>query len=93
MLVTLTLVDSLLFGSVKVTVTGQKALGGPVTVIWSDVAPGGTTPELGSAEATLGSLLACQVKSPVDDASLVMNTVQTVGSPVADRHFELVFSE
>jgi hypothetical protein len=93
MLVTLMLVDSSVFGSVKVTVTGQKALGGTVTVIWSDVAPGGTTPELESAVATSGSLLACQLKSPVDDASLVMNTRQTVGSPVSDSHPDSVFSE
>ena len=70
----------------KVTVTGHGEPDGTVTVILSEDDPRGTVPELGSIEATLGSLVASQLKSSVEDASLVIITVQTVGSPVAESH-------
>lgn len=85
-LVTLILVEPLVLGSRKVTVTGQGEPDPTVTVISSEDAPGETVPDGGMMEATLGSLLASQLKSSVDDTSLVITTLQTVGSPVADSH-------
>ena len=89
-LVTLTLVVPLVLESVKATVTGHGEPDGTVIVISSEADPRGTIPELGSTEATLGSLLTSQLKSSVEEESLVMTTVQTVGLPVADSHFERV---
>jgi hypothetical protein len=78
------LVDPLVLESAKVTVTGHGEPDGTVTVIPPEDEPRGTVPELGSIEATLGSLVASQLKSSVEDASLVIITVQIVGAPVAD---------
>jgi hypothetical protein len=86
------LVDPLVFESVKVTVTGQGEPDGTVTVIWSEDDPRETVPELGSTKATFGSLVDCQLKSSVEELSLVMTTVQTVGLPVAELQSELVSS-